>query len=122
MSPEETRLDTAVQAFRDAEGELLDAAVAYARAQAVLYSSAHPRRKVQFVACMGASTLFVSRGGTCYGEDYQISYGRPGIGNPPAFIDKLGDLESEFKFSFALGGDLNVTCRAGEIISEPKDW
>lgn len=123
MSPELQRLDAAADALSAAFDELNAAAMAYARAETVAYSKAHPRRKVTFCAAMGSTCLHVQPGGTLSDRhDYQVNAHEPDIGKPPAFLEKLNDIESEFNIQYALGGDLNLDCRGGEILRELTEW
>lgn len=120
----ESRLNLAVERMELARRMLDQAAQEFAKAHTLAYSAAHPRRTVTFCAAMGSTTLHVSPGGyqSYRAYDYQLKAGESDIGESPAFLNRLNDIESQFGIHYALAGDLNLECKAGEVVKELYDW
>lgn len=109
------RIDTFISA-------MYDAGVALARAETLAYSKAHPRRTVTFCSAMGSNCLHVPPGGTLsYRPDYQLSGGNTGQETPPAWIDELDALESEYRLG-TFPGPYRLKCKGGKILDERADW
>lgn len=117
-------LDRAASRWDAAATALANAAQAYAKAETLAYSKAHPRREVQFCAAMGSTTLHVSRGGTCgRSDDYQLGGYSADIGEPPEFMRKLAEIDQDTEFGKGwLAGPLAFICKGGRVVSDRSDW
>lgn len=111
-------LAAAVQAVHDANADLQEAAAQWARRELLAYSKAHPRRTVKLSAGMGTITLFVSPGGTRAGRhDYQLSDHECEIGDAPAFLVRIGEIEHELGLRGCLF-DAYIVAKGGAVLND----
>jgi hypothetical protein len=100
-------------------------AQAYAKAETLAYSRAHPRRTVTLCSAMGSTTLHVTRGGWRADHpafcDYQLTASGHSDHAAPAFLEELARIEDETDLSY-VAGPIRLTCKAGEIVEEKFDW
>lgn len=123
------RLDAAERAYEAAEVALQEAAVDYARAGTREYAFHHPRRRVLWCAAMGSQGLSVEphtnevtymRGDYDFeGEDLRLHGKRL---QSPEFVRRIDQIRDRQRFNFALGGDLRLEFRGGEVHSDLTHW
>lgn len=111
--------DKLEQVTRLAHQNVCRLAVAYARAETLAYSKAHPRRRIVFVSAMGSECLHVQRYGNC--DDFQFS---SSVLNPddrtPQFMFEIESVVDRCDLKYI--GPYKLECRGGEVISEVTDW
>lgn len=118
-----TDFEEALTAMQIARTALEKASQLYAFAATLEYSRVHPKREVQFVSAMGDTSLWVEALGTqSYKSHYLIRAYDPDIGIAPDFIKELALAEDNQSITYALAGDINLTCKAGIILSCKSEW
>lgn len=94
-------------------------AQAYAKAETLAYSRAHPRRTVTLCSAMGTTTLHVSRYGAQ--SDYLLTVASHSDHAAPAFLEELQRVEDDTDLHY-IAGPIRLTCKAGKIIEETSNW
>ncbi len=123
------KLDAAERAYERAEKELLAAAVDYARAGTREYAFHHPRRRVIWCAAMGSQGLYVephTNEVTYFNGDYDFE--GPDLRvidkslKSPEFVRRIDEVRDRQGFACALGGNLRLEFRGGEVHSDLTHW
>lgn len=100
-------------------------AQAYAKAETLAYSRAHPRRMVTLCSAMGSTTLHVERGGWRKDHpafsDYLLTAEGHSDHPAPAFLKELERIEGATNLSY-IAGPIRLQCKGGKIVEEKFDW